>query len=477
MTTQPPEKTPGEVTEKGANRFREALAAFESRNFRILFTGRLTSNMARSMRVFLRSWLTLELTNSPFLMGVVASSLSWPMLVVPFIGGVLADRVNRKTLLLWTEGLLTVLWAFTAMCVMFGAWEIGPTPLRIQWWHFTITSFLSGVIQSIGRPGHQAMVGSVVDRKRLAGAVALDSVSDTWPRVGGPAIAAVAIAALGGDWHTWGPWLFGLTSLGQGLTFITILMLKWEPNMEVAKKRTKDNEQPIWKDFTEGIKILKGHQVLGALVLLGLSFHLLAGGAQFLLPVFARDVLGGGGENGAVIQGVLNTSSTIGNSIGALVIVFLATFRNRGLLLLGVALLHSVSVIVFSQSTILALSVGLTMVNTMTSMFFRTTQRVLMQMSAPDDMRGRVMSLDVVQNGLNPIGVLIWGSIAQVLQGKYGLAEGTQMTWLIGGIMYGIIAIVFFAFVPNLRKFKWDTETQGQVEVVPVGRGRRGGRE
>ncbi|MBI4311155.1 MAG: MFS transporter [Chloroflexi bacterium] len=452
MTTrpggQPSQQAAEEAPPKG---IRGALAAFESSNFRILFAGRVSSNMARQMRVFLRAWMTLELTNSPFLMGVVASSLAWPMLVVPFLGGVLADRMNRKTLLLWTEGALTVLWAAVAITVFLGAKDIGPAVLRVQWWHFIITSFISGVIQSIGRPGHQAMIGSVVSKKLLPNAVALNSVSDTWPRVGGPAIGAVAVALVGGPWQTWGPWLFGLTAAGQLFTFITIMMLKPEPSMDVSKQRKR---RSMWGDFVDGLKIIKSDSVLSAIVVLGLTFTVLAGGAGFLLPVFARDVLGGGSEGGAVIQGVLNTAATVGSSIGALIILWLVAFRRRGLLLLGIGLVHAVSVIAFSQSTMLALSIVLVSINSLTGTFFRTTQRMLMQLMAPDHMRGRIMSIDTMQDGLSPIGVLLWGAIAQVLQAHYGLAQGTQTTWLLGGIMYGLVAVLYFIFVPAIRKFR-----------------------
>ncbi|MBI2172089.1 MAG: MFS transporter [Chloroflexi bacterium] len=431
---------------------RGALIAFEVTNFRWLFAGRATSNLARQMRVFLRAWMVLELTDSPLLMGIVVSSLSWPMLVVPFVGGVMADRFDRKKLLQWTEGLLTVLWAAVALTVFMAAFDFGPTLLRVQWWHFIITSFLSGIIQSIGRPGHQAMIGSIMDRRRMPSAVALDSISDTWPRVAGPAVAAVAIAIVGGSWERWGPWLFTLTSLGQLLTFITILMMKWQPGMDVSRQRERRGSS--WQDFLDGLKLIKSQPVLLSLVGMGFAFMLFAGGAAFLLPVFARDVMGLGKEGGAAAFGVLSTAQTIGSSIGALVIVSLVNFSNKGRLLLAAGLIHAVSVIAFSQSTILMLSVALIATNSMTGVFFRTSQRMLLQHIAPNEMRGRVMAMDVFQQGLSPVGVLIWGAIAEIMQGRYGLAQGTQNTWLLGGVMYAVIIIVFFTFVPALRSFR-----------------------
>ena len=77
-----------------------------------------------------------------------------------------------------------------------------------------------------------------------------------------------------------------------------------------------------------------------------------------------------------------------------------------------------------------------------------------MQMLAPDHLRGRVMSLDVFQQGLSPFGILIWGIIAEFMRAQYGLAQGTQNTWLIGGILYGVITLLFFIFMPALRRFQ-----------------------
>jgi len=446
--------------EEEVSGWRHSLIAFQVANFRWLFAGRVTSNMARQMRVFLRAWMVLELTDSPLLMGLVVSSLSWPMLVLPFVGGVMADRFDRKRLLQWTESLLTVLWFVVAFSVLLGAKDIGPEVLQVQWWHFIITSFISGVIQSIGRPGHQAMIGSVMDSRRLPSAVALDSIADTWPRIGGPAFAALAIWLVGGPWQQWGPWLFFFTSAAQLFTAITIFAMKWQPGMDVSKTRKKTS---AWRDFVEGLALIRNNAVLISLVALGFAFMLFAGGASFLLPVFARDVLSGGGDDGAAAFGLLSTAQTIGASLGALVNVALANFSSRGKLLLGVGLGHAFALVAFSQSTILYLSVGLILMSSGSGVFFRTSQRMLLQRFAPNDARGRVMAMDVFQQGLSPIGVLIWGVIAEIFQARYGIADGTQLTWMLGGIMYAMIIILFFAFVPALRSFRI-----GQIQVPPL---------
>ena len=115
---------PAEVEARPVGRVRGSVAAFEVGNFRILWAGRASSNMARQMRVFLRAWMVWEITDSPFLLGFVTSSLAWPMLFMPFVGGFLADKIDRRLLAKVTESLLVVLWAAVAVLII-----RGPDPL------------------------------------------------------------------------------------------------------------------------------------------------------------------------------------------------------------------------------------------------------------------------------------------------------------------------------------------------------------
>ncbi|MCH7997561.1 MAG: MFS transporter, partial [Chloroflexi bacterium] len=181
-------------------RTRGMFAALEVPNYRLLFAGRVTSNAGRTLRVFARAIWVYEATGSPLKMGIAVSALSWPMLFMPIIGGVVADRVDRRTLLLWTEGLLVILWAVVSLFITLGLFE---------WWYFIITAVASGTIQSFGRAGLQAMIGTIVDDKRLGNAVALDSISMVWPRIAAPALGGVLVGPLGVGA------LFWMTAAGQ----------------------------------------------------------------------------------------------------------------------------------------------------------------------------------------------------------------------------------------------------------------------
>ncbi len=394
------------------------------------------------MRAFLRAGMVWHASGSPLLMGIVVSSLSWPMLFMPFVGGWLADKVDRRRLLKITESLLVVLWAVVAALVYFQL---------IVWWHFIISSVLSGIIQSIGRPTHQAILGSIVDKRRLANAVALDNIADSWPRVGGPLIGALLIGVIGTGW------LFWMTSLGQLFTAITIFMLDWDPEEQRARQRRQGHSG----SFLEGFRYVWHEKVLLGLVSLGVVFAMIGGAAGFLMPIFADAILGVGASG----LGLLMTAQTIGASIGAFLVLMLARFGRRGYLLMVVALLNSLIIIAFSRSEVLLISMVFVVGMGMGQVMFRTMRLVMLQTMTPDDLRGRVTSFQTVIQGLMWIGVLIMGSVAELLSRSGGLnlgfirlggdiASGTADTVLIGGILYGIVSLLFFMLFPALRRFR-----------------------
>jgi MFS family permease len=431
-----------EVEEPLPAGLRGALVPFQINNFRLLWAGRVTSNMARQMRVFLRAWIVWDTSGSPLLMGIVTSSLSWPMLFMPFVGGWLADKIDRRRLLKYTESMLVVLWAVVAALVYFQ---------YAVWWHFVISSVLSGVIQSIGRPTHQAILGSIVDKRRLPSAVALDNIADSWPRVGGPLIGALLINVIGTGW------LFWMTSLGQLFTAITIFMLDWDP----AEQRERQRRGGHSGSFLEGFRYVWHEKVLLGLVSLGVVFAMIGGAAGFMMPIFADAILGVGASG----LGLLMTAQTIGASIGAFLVLMLARFGHRGYLLMVVALLNSIVVIAFSRSKILMMSLVFVVGMGMGQVTFRTMRLVMLQILTPDDLRGRVTSFQTVIQGMMWIGVLIMGSVAELL-GKSGgldlgfihlggtIARGAADTVLIGGILYGIVSLIFFMLFPALRRFR-----------------------
>ena len=401
---------------------RGMFTALEVPNYRLLFIGRLTSNSGRSMRVFARAIWVFEATGSPLRMGIAVSALSWPMLFMPLIGGIVADRVDRKTLLLWTEGLLVILWAAVAFLISLGSF---------QWWYFIITAVASGTIQSFGRAGHQAMIGSVVDDQRLGNAVALDTVSMAWPRIAAPALGGILIGPIGVDG------LFWLTAAGQLVTFITLIMIRWTPQERRAAKES------VGRNVAEALRYIRGEKVIMSLVMLGLLSSLFAGSFNFLLPIFAIDIL----DVGEWGLGVLMTTSALGAAAGSAIVLAVSNARrHRGLLLMSMAAVKTVMLIIFSQSALFPVSLVAMFGLGGAQVMFMTMITVAMQQLAPDHLRGRIMSLRVVFMGFSPFGVIIMGAIAEV--------RGAADTVLIGGILYGLTAVAVFAVAGTLRRFQ-----------------------
>ena len=406
------------VRERAAGLF----VAFEVPNYRLLFAGRVTSNMGRFMRSFARGWLVYQLTGSPLRMGIAFSAISWPMLFMPLFAGVVADRVDRRQLLLWTEGLLVCLWAAVALLISVGLF---------QWWYFIISAFTSGMIQSFGRTGHQAMIGSVVDRQRLGNAVALDSVSQTWPQIAGPAVGAVLIGVIG----TAG--VFWTTAILQLITFSTLVRIRWQPREQQAPKES------VSKDVLEALRYIRGETVIVALVMLGLVSSLFAGSYHFMLPIFADDILGAGAQG----LGGLMIAIAVGGAMGSMVALAISNARrNRGLILMAMVAVTAFVLITFSLSELLVISLVAMFGLGASRIIFMTIVTITMQQFAPDHLRGRIMSLWVVSHGLSPVGVLIMGTVAEM--------RGAADTLLLAGVLYGSFALLVFLVVPSLRRFQ-----------------------
>ncbi len=191
----------------------------------------------------------------------------------------------------------------------------------------------------------------------------------------------------------------------------------------------------------EGINYVKGEPVIVGVVLVAIAATLFSG-AGFLMPIFARDILGVGAQG----LGTLMLSSTLGVSIGSAATMALANYHRRGMVLVVGTLLATAFSIGFSQSTIFYLSIALTFLMGLFQTMRSTTVEMVLQLMAPNEMRGRVMSLRVAIQGFSWIGVLMLGALAEV--------AGAANTMLIGASVSGLVAIVIFIVMPQIRRFR-----------------------
>jgi MFS family permease len=394
------------------------------------------------MREFLRAWIVWESTKSPLRLGIVSASLALPMLFMPFVGGFLADKLDRRLVLKFTETALIFLWGIVAALVYFQ---------QIQWWHFIVSGLVSGVIQSIGRPGHQAILGNIVSQSYMPSAIALDTAADTWPRAAGPAIGGILMGIIGVRLT------FLLHVFGQIFTAITIFLLRWDTSEERLKRIRND----FRGSFFDGFSHVWNERILFGLIGLGICYAMVGSSVHFLMPVFADAIL----NVGATGLGFLMTSSTIGASLGSLAVISLVNFPRRGYLLFAVACINAAFLFGFSRSETFSLSICIIIGMGMVNVLFRAFRVTLMQVLTPNHLKGRVISFQTAIQGMSWIGVLFMGSIAEILSTQTGISfgplklggnisSGAADTVLIGAILYGVTTILFFWLVPSLRRFK-----------------------
>lgn len=374
------------------------LRALRYRNYRLFFLGQGVSLIGSLMQTIAISWLTYRLTNSAFLLGMVAFMSQIPVIIFSPFAGVLADRLNRKNILIVTQTFL-MLGAFILAILCF---------LKIiQVWHIIFLSTLLGLTNALDIPTRQAFVVDMVeDKKDLGNAIALNSFILNSARLIGPSIAGILIAAVGE----------GICFLLNGISFLAIIFALFAMKIHPANKN--NHEQHIFEDLKDGLLYAFHHIQIRYILLLVTLVSLMGMSYAVLMPVFAKEVLGGG----ASTLGFLMGATGLGAIVGA---AYLASRTNilelpKTISLAGA--IFGLGLIAFSfsrylwLSLILMLCVGFTMIAQMVS------SNILIQNLTADDKRGRVMSLYTISfMGMVPFGSLLAGSLARKIGAPHAL--------------------------------------------------------
>ena len=394
------------VADLSAPRRLGTFVALRHRNFRLFFVGQMLSLIGTWMQRVAQSWLVLELTNSPFLLGVVGM-LQWlPVLCFSLIGGVVADRVSKRGLIVVTQT-VQMLQAFVlGALVLTGA---------VRFWHVAILAAVLGLASAFDNPTRQAFLFEMVEGTDTMNAVALNSTIVNVARLLGPAVAGVAIGWVG----------MAAAFLANGVSFIPVIVALLL--MRVRPARVVHTTDGILTHLREGLAYLgRTPAALQVIVLLAtksvLNFTLLS-------SVLAKDVL----HAGAAGLGFLMSAQGAGALVGAIAVASLANLGPRpafifgGATVLGVAEVVLATVRHFPAAAVTLAVAGASLV------FFTATVNTTLQLDAPDHLRGRIMSMySLVMGGLTPVGSLITGTLAQVW--------GAPGAFLVGGLV-GLAAV------------------------------------
>jgi len=383
-------------------------------NYRRFWFGQIGSLVGAWMQSVTLPWLVLQLGGSALQLGLVMACLFGPSMVVAPLGGVLADRIDkRRTLIVVNAVGMVQATALFALAVT-GIVEI---------WHVYLLALVAGVVGAVEMPVRQAFVAELVPRRDLVSAIALSSTSFNLSRVVGPAIAGVTIAAFGVATN------FGINAVSY--LSVIIGLLRIDPGQMHGVERPEQFPS-IRASLAEGLRYARATPtVLWPLVLLG-GLAALAMNFQTLLPLFSRSALGMDAQG----YGAIYAAMGAGALLGSLGLAFIGGQRPLGRLIIGggAAFLALAFALGFVRSPILAfaLVIGIGLA----SMLMVNTINVTIQNSVPDALRGRVMALYVtVFAGSAPFGGLLAGGLAQAFGAPFALSFGAALATGVLGLV------------------------------------------
>ena len=377
--------------------------ALRHTNFRLYWSGQVVSLIGTWMQSISQPWLVLELGGSAFQVGTVIALQFAPALFLAPIGGVLADRFDKRGLLLVTQA-----FAMLQAATLFGLTFSG----AVEIWHIQLLALILGVTSAFDMPVRQSFVAEVVPREDLLQAIALNSASFNLARVVGPAIAGVALAVFGSAFN------FGVNTLTYTAVLGCLLLIDGTTLHRVPVPLVRPS---IRFSLAEGVRYAVGNpNVLWLLVLLG-GMSVFAMNFQVLLPLFARFTLG----LDAYGFGALFAVMGIGSLGGSLVLAFMGERRPRLRLILGGGVAFLAAEVVLGLVRVPAIAYPVVALVGLFSMLMVNTINASVQRSVPDALRGRVMALYVtVFAGSGPLGGLFAGGVAQLLGPPAGFILG-----------------------------------------------------
>ena len=364
------------------------LASLQHRDFRLLWCGALVSNVGAWLQAVAQGWLILQLANSAFLLGVVNAAGTLPILVLSLYGGVLADQMDRRKLLLLAQNCAMVL----TLCM---ALLTATHRITVGW--LLVLVLAIGVSQALSSPAWQAFVSDLVPPHRLFNAIALNSAQFNVARVLGPAMAGTLIAVVG---------IAGCFGL-NGLSFLAVTAALLA--MRVPPRQRPASQVSPWQSLLEGLRYAVRHAEARAVLILGTIHTIFGMPFLMLMPVFARDVFHGSAGD----LGILLSAMGVGAVGGAFTTARFGGMPRKGLVILGTEVIFAVSLLLYAHMTIRLLAMpALALVGFWMVSFFAMANTTL-QILSGEELRGRMMAIWTIASwGVTPLGSLWAGLFA-----------------------------------------------------------------
>ncbi len=398
---------------------RLVFGALRNPNYRLLWTGFFLSNIGTWVQNVAQGWLVLQLTDSAFWLGAVGFASGVPMLLFSLLGGVYADRTDRRRLLVVTQSSLLIFALALALLTEFHVVTVA---------HILTLAFLVGLASAFTTPAYQAMVFDLVGPEELMNAIALNSTQFNLSRAIGPMIGGVAMGLVGAAG------CFYLNAVSYLAALVGLVRIKFPAGMKAADSTS------IWGNLAEGFRYVLGEKPLRLMLSMGALMGTLGMPFITLLPIFARDIF----HRGAAGLGLLTSATGIGAVIGALGLAAQGDFGKKGRIALLANFVFAAALIVLSLANTFSLALVATALIGSSMVSFTATTNTLIQKLVPPAMRGRVMSMYVLAvMGSLPIGNLLAGSVAE--------HAGAPAALTIGGGLIALFAGYVLVFHPETR--------------------------
>jgi predicted MFS family arabinose efflux permease len=369
--------------------FNRTFQAFGYRDFRLMWAGAFTSTTGTWTQSVAQSWLVLEMTGSrsAFFLGLLGFLGDLPIMLFSLIGGVVADRIDRRKILLGSQYVQMTCAFILTLLVYFKVVHIG---------HMMVLVFVAGTAMSFGGPAYQALIPGLVERKVVPNAVALNSIQFNLARVVGPLIAGVTMAALGA----------GTCFFLNGLSFLAVIAGLYMIRASFLPQKTSAS---VLEGIRSGFSFIRKRGALWQLSVLGFVSTFCGIPLLTLLPVIAKNTF----HFDAKRYSYLVSISGIGSIVGALIYAGLSQRKNHGLLALRVQLMFAVLLAIFAISRFLPLVCLCLFFSGMCLITLFSSINSLVQLSVTEEMRGRVMSIFMLAfRGGMPLGNLVAGYFA-----------------------------------------------------------------
>lgn len=402
-----------EVQKPRGTRRSEMFRALGHRNYRLFWAGAFLSNIGTWMQATAQAWLVYQLSNSSFLLGLDAFMATAPGFLLTLAGGVFADLLDRRRLLLYTQAVA-------------GAAAIGLAVLIhthvVQVWMILSFSFVTGCCMALAGPSYQAMTFDLVGREDVANAIALNSTQFQLSRVIGPFFFGL------------GAKLFGLVGCfyANGLSFAAVVValakVRFDETALKSSVRPVKDRRALWRDLIEGLRYVRNRPRVFTLLTIAAVNSFFGAPYVTLMPIFARDIF----QLGETGLAWMMSAAGAGASCGALVLAYLGDFKRKGSFVLSGAMAFGLFIIAFAFANRFALSLVFLFCLGFALVASIALINTLLQKLVTDRMRGRVMSMFILSfMGTMPLGNLIAGAASHRFGARHTLAAGGLVVALV----------------------------------------------